>query len=297
MKNQKGAGLLMVIEVVIFLAILGILGFMVYQYYYPPQDKTACTQEAKQCPDGSYVSRTETNCEFAECPIQDETAIWETYTNYDYGFQIKHPKDWRINIASGIKDRVDFLAPAPETKIFDFEIRVFKNEDKLSAKEYVEKMLEQNKLEKIGRISYKNSEERVFANLPAFLLNEVFAYDQNQAWIYIVNGEYVYRFAFPIAEENPNLQDPVNNNRISYQMLSTFSFLGGAITKEQGCLSSGGKVVDVTCYCSSSADFYNNCAIGGCTCTPDPKYAKQIKNCECEKNKCFNGSICTVPEI
>jgi hypothetical protein len=28
----------------------------------------ACTQEAKLCPDGSYVSRTGPNCEFADCP-------------------------------------------------------------------------------------------------------------------------------------------------------------------------------------------------------------------------------------
>ncbi len=28
----------------------------------------ACTQEAKQCPDGSYVGRTGPNCEFAPCP-------------------------------------------------------------------------------------------------------------------------------------------------------------------------------------------------------------------------------------
>ncbi len=27
-----------------------------------------CTQDAKQCPDGSYVSRTGPNCSFAECP-------------------------------------------------------------------------------------------------------------------------------------------------------------------------------------------------------------------------------------
>jgi putative hemolysin len=28
----------------------------------------ACTMEAKQCPDGSYVSRTGPNCEFTPCP-------------------------------------------------------------------------------------------------------------------------------------------------------------------------------------------------------------------------------------
>lgn len=31
----------------------------------PPK---ACTQEAKQCPDGSYVGRTGPNCEFTPCP-------------------------------------------------------------------------------------------------------------------------------------------------------------------------------------------------------------------------------------
>lgn len=30
-----------------------------------------CTQEAKQCPDGSYVSRTGPDCEFALCPSED----------------------------------------------------------------------------------------------------------------------------------------------------------------------------------------------------------------------------------
>src|SRR3989344_2131130 len=30
-------------------------------------NQTACTQEAKQCPDGSYVGRTGPNCEFAAC--------------------------------------------------------------------------------------------------------------------------------------------------------------------------------------------------------------------------------------
>ena len=28
----------------------------------------ACTQEAKQCPDGSYVGRSGPRCEFAACP-------------------------------------------------------------------------------------------------------------------------------------------------------------------------------------------------------------------------------------
>ncbi|MBI2655327.1 hypothetical protein HYX06_02790 [Candidatus Woesearchaeota archaeon] len=37
-------------------------------YHYCETEIKACTAEAKQCPDGSYVSRTGTNCEFAPCP-------------------------------------------------------------------------------------------------------------------------------------------------------------------------------------------------------------------------------------
>ncbi len=32
------------------------------------QDSVVCTMEAKQCPDGSYVSRTGPHCEFTACP-------------------------------------------------------------------------------------------------------------------------------------------------------------------------------------------------------------------------------------
>ncbi|MES2224083.1 MAG: hypothetical protein V4469_04095 [Patescibacteria group bacterium] len=33
-----------------------------------PGDQVACTMEAKQCPDGSYIGRQGPNCEFAPCP-------------------------------------------------------------------------------------------------------------------------------------------------------------------------------------------------------------------------------------
>jgi hypothetical protein len=34
----------------------------------PGGNGVACTEEAKQCPDGSYVGRTGPKCEFSECP-------------------------------------------------------------------------------------------------------------------------------------------------------------------------------------------------------------------------------------
>lgn len=42
------------------------------------QGPTACTMEAKICPDGSAVGRTGPNCEFSECPIVMPSAVQAT---------------------------------------------------------------------------------------------------------------------------------------------------------------------------------------------------------------------------
>ncbi len=40
-----------------------------YEISTPPSSQgVACTDEAKQCPDGSYVGRTGPQCQFSECP-------------------------------------------------------------------------------------------------------------------------------------------------------------------------------------------------------------------------------------
>jgi putative hemolysin len=41
----------------------------------PKKGDIVCTQEAKACPDGSYVSRTGPNCEFALCPNENNISI------------------------------------------------------------------------------------------------------------------------------------------------------------------------------------------------------------------------------
>lgn len=145
-KEEKGFAFLAPLVVIIVLAVLGAGAFFVYQKSQEfsgtqnnQNQQTACTQEAKQCPDGSFVSRTGTNCEFAECPS----------TNADNA----------------------------------------KNNEKL-------------------------------------------------------------------------------------------------------CTDSGGKVATVDCYCPGTADFYNNCLVGGCTCTPDPAFKRQIKTCDCGQGNCFDGSKC-----
>lgn len=40
-----------------------------------PPSPVACTMEAKQCPDGSYVGRTGPNCEFTACPTPTPSPV------------------------------------------------------------------------------------------------------------------------------------------------------------------------------------------------------------------------------
>jgi hypothetical protein len=56
-------------------------------------DGVACTQEARLCPDGSYVGRTGPNCEFAACPGASSTAndLWQTITDASSGVTFSYP--------------------------------------------------------------------------------------------------------------------------------------------------------------------------------------------------------------
>jgi hypothetical protein len=47
-------------------------------------EQTYCTQDAKLCPDGSYVGRVAPTCEFAECPVSSSTN-----NGVEAGFDVK----------------------------------------------------------------------------------------------------------------------------------------------------------------------------------------------------------------
>ena len=76
MADKNGFSWVVIVTPLAVLAMLMLAGFLAwinpstefFPQLQPEPVPIACTQEAMQCPDGSYVARTGSNCEFATCP-------------------------------------------------------------------------------------------------------------------------------------------------------------------------------------------------------------------------------------
>ncbi len=76
---------------------------------YPPSplpnpNQTVCTQEAMQCPDGSYVGRTGPNCAFTKCPTVNgnKPPIVEVFACSDY---CPGPREkYLVKVYQGVSD-------------------------------------------------------------------------------------------------------------------------------------------------------------------------------------------------
>ena len=66
-KISKAAAWLLV-PYILWVSFAGFLNYSIWQLSVNASKPVYCTQEAKLCPDGSYVGRIWPNCEFAACP-------------------------------------------------------------------------------------------------------------------------------------------------------------------------------------------------------------------------------------
>ena len=67
----------------VLIIMVAVVGYFLYKASVVGNEEphtVICTQEAKQCPDGSYVMRVGSNCEFTQCPV---TSAQNCITNGD----------------------------------------------------------------------------------------------------------------------------------------------------------------------------------------------------------------------
>lgn len=65
---KKGFVVSIIIGIIIILIFLGWL-------FTSSNSIEGCTEEAKLCPDGTAIGRTGPNCEFSQCPIENENNL------------------------------------------------------------------------------------------------------------------------------------------------------------------------------------------------------------------------------
>lgn len=87
----KGYPTLKVMFAIFALLLIGGISYIAWPKFFHQSEPAFCAQEAKQCPDGSYVGRTGPNCEFAQCPGENND-LWKTMTDSKTGITFQYPK-------------------------------------------------------------------------------------------------------------------------------------------------------------------------------------------------------------
>lgn len=185
------------------------------------QEGIACTQEAMQCPDGSYVGRTGPNCEFSPCPTSEstpsaETADWKTYKNNAHSFEIKFPPEYVIDDHAWItftnpdKNSNDPVSGAPYNGLTIYTVPDEQCKDIDNATYYDEKPV--MSVVTVGGINSKKwvGSTHMFAD-PFF----------GDVIIKVIKSSICYSFYFV---RDP--RDKAGSEKLLDQILSTFKFTG-----------------------------------------------------------------------
>jgi len=140
---------------------------------------------------------------------------WKTFINEKYGYQIDIPPGWEVNISQREYSYVYINKKGQEAQ-FPFLITIEDNSDRHSSKEFVH----------WGKGYYDKEFEVIIGDsYRAYEFYNVWAGDQGEEVIFLTKDNIAIQFSFPIAKENLNLDNPIENNKLVHQALKTFRFI------------------------------------------------------------------------
>ncbi len=165
-----------------------------------------------------------------------DTSSWQTYRNTQFGFSIQYPSNWRIYTV-GLAASTPFIIlgnPLNGTTTYAMDIFIEQNPQSLSSAGYVHQLLAAARTQdaanaKIGPAptvapQFKSNYLTAVNGHPAYELFDVFEFDHNAERIYVANGTIALRFDSPVADANPNIASPANNNAIAHMIMGTLTF-------------------------------------------------------------------------
>lgn len=140
--------------------------------------------------------------------VKDETSDWKTYKNDKYGYEVKYPNNWAGIETSPITNYASFTSEKRDMAQAGFWIRVFKNSNKLSIKEWWDK--EYIKGDAVYELKGAFLSEGK-SEFPVIVFKEKNGLEFN--YLVFSKDNYIYIILTPLADEQIN------------QIFSTFKFI------------------------------------------------------------------------
>jgi hypothetical protein len=163
-----------------------------------------------------------------------DTSGWQTYTSSAFGFSFKYPPSWQKSGDSlTVADpHIFFGNPLNGTTTYRLNVFVYANPNSLSPSDYVSALLASDTAMDAASGAASGTAPMMapqfssrFAltvnGLPAYELDDVFEFDHGAEDIYVQDGTSTLLFDFPVADLNPNIVDPTDNNAVVHAIINT----------------------------------------------------------------------------
>ena len=165
-----------------------------------------------------------------------DTSSWTAYHNAQFGFSVEYPPNWQI-FTGGLAADTPFIAlgdPLSGTTTYTMDIFIGQNPQSLSSAEYVHQLLLADRAQDQANAAagpaptvtpqFRSNYLTTANGVSAYELFDVFEFDHNSERIYVANGTTALYFDFPVADANPNIASPANNNAIAHMIVNTLVF-------------------------------------------------------------------------
>lgn len=285
-KPKKGSPILIIAIILALVAVLAVVAYVFGAKLLTQSPKqTACTLEAKICPDGSSVGRTGPNCEFAACQTStpDPTANWKIFIHPTYKFQFKYPSQWSAVISQNAKANTLFgLNATSQSGVGGVEVREISTDPQDFHTLTQSKVSESVPVTINGISGYKmkysnvvNGTDFVFRNSDGLIYN-IYINSENPEDLIIFDqilSTFKFIEATPAASPTPATISTANWKTYTNIDLSFKYPLGWAVGQGEQAIVSDIAGAGITVF-TKDMSMYNECMVLGKTDTVDGKMVK-----------------------